>query len=123
MGNSTFSRNAILDAQFNSTAFSVTGDIWVSLHTGDPGTTGASEVAGGSYARQQAAFPASSSGSLANSAAIEFTLPAAVVTHVGFWSAVSGGNFIKGGALDASKTFLSGEVGRFAAGALVSTET
>ena len=25
---------------------------WVSAHTGDPSTTGANEVAGGSYARQ-----------------------------------------------------------------------
>ena len=56
MSISNYLENKLLDAVFNATAFNVTGDPYISLHTADPGETGASEVTGGSYARQQAAF-------------------------------------------------------------------
>jgi hypothetical protein len=82
----------------------------VSLHTADPGETGASEATGGSYARQSASFGAAASGAIANDAAISFTaMPAATITHVGVWDASSAGNFLWGGALAASKTTNSGD--------------
>ena len=68
----------------------------VSAHTASPGDNGANEVAGGSYARQAIAFNAAASGSMddsTNGAAIP--IPAGTtVTHIGFWSASSGGTFL-----------------------------
>jgi hypothetical protein len=70
--------------------------VFVSLHTADPGTTGASEVSGGSpaYARKAIAWNAASGGAIDSSNAPVFDVPAGTtVTHVGFWSAASGGTF------------------------------
>jgi hypothetical protein len=94
-------KNSILDAFFG------VGTVTMSLHTGDPGTTGANEVAGGSYARQTVSYAASSGGSVGNSATVTFAnLPAATVTHAGFWK---GGQFCQGAALTASRTVLAGD--------------
>lgn len=106
---STTLANAVLNALLNATSFSLAGDPYVSLHTGDPGTTGANEVTGGTYTRQQVPFNAAASGSAKNTAAISYTLmPTATVTHIGIWSAVSAGTYYIGGALAASIGVSSG---------------
>lgn len=65
-----------------------------SLHTADPGTNGANEVSGGSYARQAITWNAAASASLDNNANPVFPVPAATtVTHIGFWSALTNGTF------------------------------
>jgi hypothetical protein len=69
---------------------------FVSLHTGDPGTTGANEVTGGTpaYARKAATWGAAAGGSRALSASVTFDVPSGVtITHFGAWSAATGGNF------------------------------
>lgn len=109
----------LLDAVFNNDTFAVATP-YVSLHTADPGETGASEAAGGSYARQSSTYGAAAAGQVANDAAINFTsMPAATITHVGIWDAVSGGNFLWGGALSVSRTISSGGTAQFAIGALI----
>ena len=66
----------------------------VSAHTADPGTTGTSEVAGGSYARQSITFGAAATGNLDSSNTPVIPIPAATtITHLGLWSADSGGTF------------------------------
>lgn len=103
MANSDYTVHGILDAIFNATAFNLAGNPYISLHTGDPGTTGANEVAGGSYARVQVPFNAAASRSVKNTSSFSFTsMPAATITHIGVWSALSGGNFIAGGPLSVS---------------------
>ncbi len=78
---------------------------WVSAHTGDPGSGGANEVAGGSYARQQTTYAAASDGDRAGSQ-VAIPIPAATsVTHWGLWSAASGGTFKGGFALGATEVF------------------
>lgn len=82
---SNFLENELLDAVFNAASYTPVG-LYASLHTADPGETGASEVTGGSYARQDvsASFAAPSAGSVTTDAAINFTdMPATTVTHVG----------------------------------------
>lgn len=82
-------RNAQLDGLAAVAGFA-------SLHSGDPSTTGANELTGGSpaYARKAITYAAASGGTRANSAALTFDIPAATtVTHVGFWSAVTAGTF------------------------------
>lgn len=103
-GMSTFLRNAILDAKLNGASFTVTTP-HLSLHTGDPGATGASEVTnsgGSTYARQDvsAAFAAAASGSVASNADVDFAnMPAAVITHFGLRDDETAGNFLQGRAI------------------------
>lgn len=109
----------LLDAVFNADAFGLAANPYVSLHTADPGETGASEVAGGSYARQQAAFSAAAAGATENTGIIDFTgMPAVTLTHAGIWDALAAGNFLWGGALLASKVVNAGDTFRVPAGDL-----
>lgn len=68
---------------------------YVSAHTADPGESGTSEVTGGTYARKSITFSAASAGNLDSSNVPVLDIPASTtVTHVGYWSAVTGGNFL-----------------------------
>lgn len=80
----------------------------VSLHSADPGTTGASENANaGSYARQACTWNAASSGSKTNSTALTFSTSGSVaVAYIGTWSSATyaGGTYAIGAALASSVT-------------------
>lgn len=81
---------------------------YVSLHTADPSTTGTSEVSGGTpaYARKAVSWGAASAGSVSSSGSIVFDVPGSTtITHLGYWSASTGGTFYGSRALDASQTF------------------
>jgi hypothetical protein len=96
-----------------------TGWSFVSLHTADPGTTGASELSGGSYARVAVAWNAAASGARTNSGALSINIPATTtVTYFGVWSLVSGGVYYIGGALSPSVTSTTAGLVTIAAGAL-----
>lgn len=59
-----------------------------SLHTAFPGSTGANEVTGGTYAQQAITVNAASGGVRALNAAVSFTgLPICTIKWVGFWNA------------------------------------
>jgi hypothetical protein len=105
----------------------LTTTCYVSLHTADPGDTGASEVAGGAYARQgPVAFAnAGNNPTVASNSAI-VTFPVAIaawgtVTHFGLWDALAAGNFRGSGALTTSKLVNSGDTARFPANGLTIT--
>jgi len=95
----------ILDKVLRGVDFSVS-TVYVSLHTADPGVTGANEISGGSYARQQvnhagwnAAADATEGSECTSVSSLTYTnLNACTITHVGLWDALSGGNFLMGGA-------------------------
>lgn len=79
-----------------------------SLHTADPGITGASEVTGGSpaYARKAITWAAASGGSKTLTGTVTFDVPpATTITYVGTWSAISAGTFRGGGSLAATEVF------------------
>lgn len=123
MSISDYLEKKILDKVFRNTDFTVTNP-YCSLHTADPGETGASEVTGGSYARQLMEMDAAhaTNGTTQNTNTEDFTLmPAVTVTHVAFWDASSAGNCLWSGALSASKVVNSGDTFRIVAGALVVT--
>lgn len=64
---------------------------YVSLHTGDPGSTGANAAAG--TTRQQTTWASSSSG-VSDGSQVAFTsCPAGSYTHYGIWTAASAGTF------------------------------
>jgi hypothetical protein len=82
--------------------------VWVSLHDGDPGLTGANEITGGSpsYARQQAVWDPAAAGVLSLAGPETFDVPASAdVTHYGVWSAVSAGTFYGGATLSPPESF------------------
>ena len=111
-------RNSVLNKILNATDFA-TQVTHLSLHTADPGTTGADEVTGGSYARQAITFAAAASGSSASNVACTFTvMPACTVTHVGLWTAVSAGTYLWRGVMSVSKTLDAGDTLEFASGAI-----
>ena len=86
-------------------ALSTTGWSYVSLHTADPGTTGASEVSGGTYARVAVTWNSPSGGSVSNSGALSINLPASTTaSYLGVWSATTAGTYYIGGALSPSVT-------------------
>lgn len=68
---------------------------WASLHDDTPGTTGANELTGGSYARKQVTWGSASGGV----ASLVGTLPTfdvpggSTVAYVGLFSAEEGGTF------------------------------
>jgi len=91
----------------NAAADGVAGAVThVSLHTADPGAGGANEASGGApaYARKAITFAAASAGNADSSNQPVFDVPAGTYTHVGFWSALSGGTFF-GSASITSETF------------------
>ena len=96
--------NAALDAMFvTSTTY------YLALNTTDPGTTGAGEVTGGSYARQAITFAAASGGSKASSSGQTFTgMPAEAggIPYASLWTAATAGTFLGG----LTTTGLSGAV-------------
>ena len=97
----------LTNASKEAAAVAVTGlGTYVSLHTADPGTTGASEATGGSpaYARQQTTWTAGSSDGVVSGSEVTVDAAAATYTHFGIWSAASGGTFVGGGALSSSVT-------------------
>jgi hypothetical protein len=81
---------------------------YASLHSADPGTSGTSELTGGSpaYARKAISWNAAASGSKTNSGSLTFDVPSSsTVAYIGYWSASSGGTFYGSRAVSASETF------------------
>ncbi|MWK56896.1 hypothetical protein GO594_12990 [Pseudomonas otitidis] len=118
MSTPTYTSEQIIDLLFtNSTKY-------VSAHTGDPGATGANEVAAGvdaNYARKATSLVKSLSGTIyraRNSADVVFNAAAAgssySVTHLGIWDAASGGNFLAALPLPAALPVVAGAINAFA---------
>lgn len=131
---SNYLEDAIIAWCFTGTTFpAALATVHVSLHTADPGDTGANEVTGGNYARiavANAGWTKTTGGtaSATNNADITFPSTGTVtwsgtVTHVGIWSASTAGNFLYGGALSASKVVASGDVFKFTANNLTISVT
>lgn len=94
----------------------------LSLHTADPGTTGANEVTGGGYARVANTFNVDGDGDLTLPGTKSFVGPAGgAVLFVGLWTASSGGTFRGGYALVGDNVFSAG--GQYDVTALTITGT
>lgn len=128
-GFSNYLEDEILDHIFGGGDYTRPATLYVSLHTADPGETGASEASGSGYARKSVTndatnFPAASSGAKANGVAVTFAVAtgnwssSANMTHFGIWDALSSGNFIGGGSLSVAKPVLNGDTASFAIGDL-----
>lgn len=94
----TTSLNAAVDAIANQGG-------WISMHTGDPGTTGANEVASGSYARQQTTWGAAANGQRTGSEVVVPIPGGVTISYFGIWSAKTGGTLLATGSLAPSESF------------------
>lgn len=81
----------------------------ISLHTADPGATGANEVEADSdtaYVRKTPSWAASAGGEKALSGNLIFDVPAGTtVTHIGFWESGSDPVFHGSASLDSPEVF------------------
>lgn len=123
-GKSDFLEAAILNHVFRGVAMpTFAANVWQSLHTADPGDTGASEVNSGTHAwyarvpisRATGSWtaPADASGSqqIANAAAITYASPTTTVTvtYAGYWDAATGGNFLYSAPLGTTRNLQNGD--------------
>lgn len=86
---------------------------WTSLHSADPGSTGAAELAGGrpAYERQPVVWQ-SVPGMIVSANVIQFDVPGTTTaTHLGYWDSPVGGVFYGARQLDEAQTF--GEQGTY----------
>jgi hypothetical protein len=112
----TTERDSILNAYCRGTSYSGNASLFLSIHTADPGNTGASEYTTYTGTRPAIAFTAAASQSCPNTSQIDFAaMGATTITHIGLWTATTAGTFKGGGALAASKTTTSGDTLRFVA--------
>ena len=97
---SSYLKNKWLDVlRSNSVGVTFTAptNVYASLHSGAPGDTGANEVTGGTpaYARKAVTSAAAASGgAISYTADVVFDVPAVTVAHVGYWDAITAGNFL-----------------------------
>ena len=117
---SNYLENKVLDHIMGTTTYTKPSAVYVALYTAAPSDTGGgTEVTGGSYARQTAAFAAASSGATSNSANIDFTvMPACTVVAIGIFDALTTGNLLVWGTLSTNKSLDAGDTLRIATGDL-----
>ena len=124
---STYFRDAVLNTLRGTAITGITTR--VSLHSDDPGLTGANEVTPGanSYERKAVTFgdPATGGGGrqIANTGALTWTdMPGVTVKAVGLWDALETGNFLYGDDLVAEQVVNAGGTFEFPIGNLTVTE-
>lgn len=123
-GFSDYLEDKVLEHVFGGNAYSAPSTLYVALYTVAPTDTGGgTEVSGGAYARQSAAFTVSGTNptQASNSAAIEYPTATAnygTVVAVGIFDASTSGNLLAYANLTASKVVSTGDVFRFNAGDL-----
>lgn len=132
-GASTYTKNNILKALLQGTALPLPTGTYISLHTGDPGATGANEVTTGAwpaYVRRKAegagamgsGWTTATTGSSSNTNQLTFPSNdgsgSVTVTHFAIWDALSSGNCLDSAALTTSRTLSVGDILVFDIGSL-----
>lgn len=123
---SAYLEQQLLNHVLRNTAYTSPTTVYVGLFTTNPDEDASgTEVSGGSYARESAAFDApvseSPGYSCVNSALLTFTTPTGswgTISHWGLFDAVSGGNLLYYGAFDESRPVTTGDDVEIPAGTL-----
>lgn len=116
----TTERDAILNAFARGTSYGGNASLFLSLHSSDPGNTGASEFTSYAGTRPAVTFAVASGQTSLNSAQVVYDLNGGgTISHAGLWTATSGGTFKGGGALTSSILGVSGQSVLFGVGSVV----
>lgn len=99
---STYLKQAVIKAALGEATFPSISNVYLALYETNPTVDDiATEISGGSYARQQLSFANATDGSKTSNTAETFSsMPAVTVTHWGIRDASSGGNLLYFGAFD-----------------------
>ena len=103
--------NSMLDHITGKTTLTFIAQIYISLHTADPGETGANEFTDSGYVRKAINFNAATTSGATNNGQVTFNViddGPVTATHFGLWTLASGGVFIFGGAFSSSKNYIVG---------------
>lgn len=125
MSLSDYLENQFANAVCNNAAGDLpVAQVYVKLHTGDPGEAGTSNAAT-ETTRKAASFGAASGGVCTSDADIDWTAVAGSETysHVSFWDASTSGNCLGSGALTAPVAVVAGNDFTIASGDLTFTIT
>lgn len=125
LAKSNYLEDKILDHVLRNTTYTSPTNVFLALYTSNPNEDDSgAEVTGGSYARQDITFSASSAGVITSSLDLTFTdLPAATITYAGICDASTAGNLLYYGALDSQIVATAGSDVTFTAGDITVTET
>jgi hypothetical protein len=110
MSISNYAELKILDHVTGRAAFTIPTNVYLKLHTGDPGEAATSNAAT-EATRKVTSWSAASSGSIATSATVEWTNVSTTetYTHWSMWDAATDGNALWKGALSASAAVTAGD--------------
>jgi len=107
-GFSDYLENAVLDHVFRASTYTAAATVYAALYTATPSDAGGgTEVSGTAYARQAIVFAAASSGTIVNSAIVNFGTAGSAwgtVSTFGVFDAATSGNLLAWDSLTASKT-------------------
>lgn len=118
MANSDYLKDVILQQTVLNTA--AIAHVYLSLHDGEPGVSGDSELQGRSYKRQEVSLERAGVGLATNAATIEFAdLPRTRITDFGLWDAEADGHFLSGGPTLQPQEVLAGYSVRWRDGELI----
>lgn len=125
MSKSDFLENKLLNIVFKNTAYTPPATVYAALMTAAPTDTGGgTEVTGGSYARQALTMGTPSLGVITNTLAFTFSaVPAATITHVAVYDALTTGNLLYYEALSSSIIATAGADIEFGVGDFTVTES
>ena len=124
MSLSNFSENLLLDWLLTAGAATRPTTWFLALHTGDPGETGANEIAATAYARQAIAMGAAASGASISTDSQAFTttdVGEITINYVTIWDddGTPAGNCLFSGAMTVPRQFSQAKPLTFAAGDIV----
>ena len=110
MSISNYAELKILDHTTGRAAWTIPTNVYVQLHTADPGEAAISAAAP-ETTRKVAAWAVAASGAIATSATLEWTNVAAteMYTHWSMWDASTAGNALWTGALSTSAAVTAGD--------------
>lgn len=118
-------KNKMLDATTGRATFTANAAYYAKLHIGSPGAAGTSNPAAETTRKAVTFGTAPSAGSISNSAEVTWpSYPATeTISHVSFWDASTAGTFLGSDDLAVAKPMTTGDVLRFANGALTLSVT
>jgi len=116
---SDYAENKLVDHILGTTSYTKPTTYLALYSVAPTDSTSGTEVTGGSYARKPAVFGSAASGQASNSTDVDFTnMPAITVVAIAVVDALTSGNILVYGTLQANKALDAGDTLRVAVGDL-----